>query len=436
VIALSVDEVRSLATGTVTLAAGAEQFTGLEIDSRRCKLGDLFVAIGRGRDFVGDALAAGAAGALVPDDAFVAMAALGRAARERSSALVVGITGSTGKTSTKDILAALCRPHARTVAAEASHNNEIGLPLTLTRIDADTEIVVLELAMRGMGQIAELAAIAEPDIGVITSIGPAHLELVATLERVAEAKAELVAALPPGGTAVVPADEALLAPHLRKDVATVTFGEGGDVRLAEFRPERHECELELVVGGEPLSLRFNFTSRHNAENALAAVAAYQALGLPLNAVQEGARDVVLSRWREEEHVLDGDVVLLNDCYNANPMSMRAALVHLRERGATRRLVAVLGGMAELGPSSSVYHREIGEAAARAGVDVLLAVGSLALGYLDSAEGVTDRRSVADVEGAIAELRALLRPGDCVLVKGSRALGLEAVADALLTVSAS
>jgi UDP-N-acetylmuramoyl-tripeptide--D-alanyl-D-alanine ligase len=435
VIPLSVDEVRALAPGLLTLAPGTEELTGLEIDSRRCGPGDLFVAIGGGRDFVDDALARGASGALVPDDAFAAMAALGRAVRGRSSARVVGITGSTGKTSTKDILAALCRPHARTIAAEASHNNEIGMPLTLTRIEAETEILVLELAMRGMGQIAELAAVAEPDVGVITSIGPVHLELVQTVERVAEAKAELLAALPPGGAAIVPSGEPLLAAYLRDDVETVTFGEGGDVRLTAFRAGMSDCELEIDVAGEPLTLRFNFTSRHNAENALAALAAYRALALPLDGAQAGALDVVLSRWREEEHRLDGDVLLLNDCYNANPMSMRAALVHLRERGTGRRLVAVLGGMAELGGSSPAYHREIGEVAARAGVDVLLVVGSLGAGYLEGASGIADRRSAGDIEGAIGELRALLRPGDCVLVKGSRSVGLEAVAEALLSVPA-
>jgi UDP-N-acetylmuramoyl-tripeptide--D-alanyl-D-alanine ligase len=435
VIPLAVADVRRLAPGELTLAPAAERFTGLEIDSRRCGAGDLFVAIGRGREFVADALARRAAGALVPEDAFAAMAALGAAVRERSSARVVAVTGSTGKTSTKDILAALCRPHARTVAAEASHNNEVGLPLTLTRIEPDTEVVVVELAMRGLGQIAELASVARPGIGVITSIGPVHLELVGTVERVAAAKAELLAALPAGGTAVVPAGEPLLDAYLRDDLEVVTFGQHGDVRLLGFRPARRDAKLEVDVGGERLVLRVNFTSRHNAENTLAALAAYRALGLPLERAHEGAVDVVLSRWREEEHELPGDVVLINDCYNANPMSMRAALVHLRERGRSRRLVAVLGGMAELGPDSPAYHREVGEAAARAGVGVLVAVGELARGYLDGAAEIADRRHVPDVERAVAEVRDLLRPGDCVLVKGSRAFGLEAVAEALLPVTA-
>jgi UDP-N-acetylmuramoyl-tripeptide--D-alanyl-D-alanine ligase len=433
VIPLGADEVRAIAPGRLELAPGTELFEGLEIDSRRCGPGDLFVAVGGGREFVGDALTRGAAGALVPDDAFAAMAALGRAVRARSAARVVGITGSTGKTSTKDILAALCRPHARTVAAEASHNNEIGLPLTLTRIEPDTEVVVVELAMRGLGQIAELAAIAAPGIGVVTAVGPAHLELVGPVENVARAKAELIEALPAGGTAVVPAGERRLDPHRPAGVETVTFGDGGDVRLTGFRPGRHEAELDVDVAGDPVRLTFNFTSRHNAANALAALAAYRALGLPLGEAQAGARDVVLSRWREEEHELPGGVLLVNDCYNANPMSMRAALVHLRERGRGRRLVAVLGGMAELGAESAAYHREIGEAAARAGIVELVAVGSLARGYANGAANIARVRCVDTVEEASAELAQILRPGDAVLVKGSRSIGLEAVVESLLAV---
>ena len=197
-----------------------------------------------------------------------------RAARRR----VVGITGSTGKTSTKDILAALCRPHARTVAAEEGHNNEIGLPLTLLRIDEDTEVVVCEMGMRGVGQIAELCAVARPDVGVITSIGPAHLELLGTIERVAEAKAELVASLPAGGTAVVP-NEPLLEPFLgRDDIALERFG---PENVVSFERVDGGCKLVVALGEEQLELEFPFTARHQAQNAVAALLAVRALGLPL-----------------------------------------------------------------------------------------------------------------------------------------------------------
>src|SRR5271154_6040583 len=177
----------------------ADAVTGVKIDSRRIDEGDLFVAIGAGEDFVEHALARGAAATLVPDDAHGALATIGRAVRDQSTARIVGITGATGKTTTKDILAALCAPHARTIASEANYNNELGVPLTLCRIEPETEICIVEMGMRGLGQIAWLAAIAKPDVGLITNIGPVHLELVETVENVARAKAELIEALPSGG---------------------------------------------------------------------------------------------------------------------------------------------------------------------------------------------------------------------------------------------
>ncbi|HEX2045344.1 MAG TPA: UDP-N-acetylmuramoyl-tripeptide--D-alanyl-D-alanine ligase [Gaiellaceae bacterium] len=435
-IPLALDEIGRLAPGRLERATGASRITGVTIDSRRVRPGDLFVAVGRGRDFTADALGNGAAATLVPDDAFGALASLGRAVRERSSARVVAVTGSTGKTSTKDILGALCAPHARTVVAEGSQNNEIGLPLTLCRLEADTEVAIVEMGMRGLGQIAELCELARPDVGVITSVGPVHLELLGTVARVAQAKAEVVQSLPPGGTAVVPAGERALDAYVtRGDITVVRFGDGGDVCLAALSARDGSSVLEVEAFGQPLTLEFSFAGRHNASNALAALAAYRALALPLEKAQEGARSVRLSPWRGEEAPLPGGGILINDCYNANPLSMAAALEHLRERAAARRKVAVLGDMAELGPDAPAYHREVGEAAARAGVEVLVAVGPLARGYVEGACGIPVTRWSAAVEGGIGALEELLRPGDCVLVKGSRSMGLEAVADAVAVVAA-
>ena len=435
-IALSLDEVAANAAGELTVAAGATEVTGVAIDSRRVTAGDLFVAVGRGVDYVGDALEHGAAAALVPVDAFAAVAALARAVRVRSAARVAAITGSIAKTSTKDILGALCTPHARTVVAEGSQNNEIGLPLTLCRIEEDTEIVVVEMGMRGLGQIAELCETAQPDVGVITKIGPVHLELLETVERVAQAKAELVAALPPGGTAIVPAREPWLDPYLvRDDIDVFRFGPGGDVELRSFVPTENGSLVEVEAFGETLDLSFSFNSRYNATNALAALAAYHALGLPLAEAQRGAGSVQLSRWRGEEIALPDGILLINDAYNANPLSMVAALEHLAERAGPRRKVAVLGDMAELGPGAPKYHREVGVAAVRVGVQALVAVGSLAAGYLEGARDVRDKGSASPVEEAIPLVRDVLRPGDCVLVKASRAVGLEAIAEALAAVPA-
>jgi UDP-N-acetylmuramoyl-tripeptide--D-alanyl-D-alanine ligase len=434
-IPLSIDDVRRLAPGDLR-PTDADRVTGVQIDSRRIEPGDLFVAVGRGADYVDAALAAGAAAALVPEDAFAALAALGTEVRGRSPARVVAITGSTAKTSTKDILGALCAPHARTVVAEGSQNNELGLPLTLCRLEPDTEVAIVEMGMRGVGQIAELCAIAKPDVGVITTVGPVHLELLGTIERVAQAKAELIESLPAGGTAVVPAGERQLEPYLgRTDIEIARFGEGGEVSLSYFAARDGRSRLKVEAFGRPLTIEFSFSGRHNATNALAALAAYNALGLPLGKAQRGARQVKLSRWRGEEAPLPGDGVLINDCYNANPLSMTAALEHLVERAGERRKVAVLGDMAELGPGAASYHREVGAAASRAGVDVLLAVGPLAKSYLDGARGVPLTRWAPTVDQGLAALRQLLQPGDCVLVKGSRAMGLEAIGEAVAVVPA-
>jgi UDP-N-acetylmuramoyl-tripeptide--D-alanyl-D-alanine ligase len=434
-IPLSLDDVRELAPGKLRTTA-AEIVTGVQIDSRRVEPGDLFVAVGRGSEYVDDALAAGAAAALLPDEALAALAALGRDVRSRSSAKVVAITGSTAKTSTKDILGALCAPHARTVVAEGSQNNELGLPLTLCRLEPDSEAAIVEMGMRGVGQIAELCAIAKPDIGVITTVGPVHLELLGTVERVAQTKAELIDSLPPGGTAVVPAGERHLDPYLqRDDIEIVRFGEGGDVSLAYFTSKDGRSRLKVEAFGRPLTIEFSFSGRHNATNALAALAAYKALGLPLGKAQRGARQVKLSRWRGEEVPLPGEGILINDCYNANPLSMAAALEHLAERAGEHRKVAVLGDMAELGAGAAAYHREVGAAASRVGVEVLLAVGPLAKAYLEGARGVPATRWAPTVDQGLAALRQILRPGDFVLVKGSRAMGLEAIGEAVAVVPA-
>jgi UDP-N-acetylmuramoyl-tripeptide--D-alanyl-D-alanine ligase len=411
VIPLSLAEIEQLAPGNLERAAWATEVTGMQVDSRRIAEGDLFVAVGSGADFVKHAFARGAAATLVPDNAFAALAALGGAVRDRSSARVVGITGSMGKTSTKDLLTALCAPAARTIAAEASFNNEIGVPLTLCRLEPDTEVCILELSMRGFGQIAELCAFARPEIGVITNVGPVHLELVDSLEGVIRAKGELVDSLPPGGTAIVPEE----FPVEREDLHVVRLGVP-DARVDDGR---------TTIGG----VSFNFTAGHQAANAAAALAALDALGLP----RPERVDVDFSRWRGEEHELPGGGLLINDAYNANPVSMRAALDYLTARAEGRRRVAILGDMAELGRTAPGYHREVGEAAAVAGIEELLAVGELARGYVDGAAGVS-AQWVPNVHEALRTLDEVVRPGDAVLVKGSRAMGLEAVAEVLAAVT--
>jgi UDP-N-acetylmuramoyl-tripeptide--D-alanyl-D-alanine ligase len=401
----------SVLDGLGQVEARADGFTGVQVDSRRIAPGDLFVAVGRGSEFVDDALARGAAATLLPHDAFAALARVATAVRERTSARIVAITGSMGKTSTKDILAALSAPSAQTIAAEASFNNEIGVPLTVCRLEEDTEVCILELAMRGFGQIAELAALARPQIGVVTNVGPVHLELVDSLDGVVRAKAELIAALPPGGTAIVPAD----FPVSRDDVDVVRIG----------TPEASRVNGRTIVGG----VSFNFTAQHQVENAAAALAVLDALDLP----RPESVEVDFARWRGEEQELPGGGLLINDAYNANPVSMRAALAYLTERAGDRRRVAILGDMAELGRTGPEYHRQVGAAASELGVDELLAVGELARGYL---EGGVPGRWAANVHDALRQVDELVRPGDAVLVKASRAVGLEAVAAALTQIRAT
>ena len=411
-IPVAVDDLCALNLGSLE---GDGEVTGVRIDSRRVLPGDLFVAVGRGESFLDDARAAGAAATLVPDDAFAALAAIAGLVRERSGARVVGITGSTGKTSTKDILAALCAPVAQTVASEESFNNELGVPLTVCRLESDTELLVVEMGMRGFGQIAELCAYVRPNVGVITAIGPAHLELVGDVAGVARAKAELLESLPPDGIAVVPSE----VPEL-EELLPVTL----DVRrvplLSEVEVEREGSGSILHFAGHPL--RFQLTARHQLQNALTALVAYEALGPTLDRAGEGAAAVEVSRWRGEELPLDGGGLVINDAYNANPTSMRAALLHLRDRAGERRAVAVLGGMAELGDSSAAYHAGVADLARELGVQVL-AVGETARAY-DAVDWV------ADAAAAVEQLADALRPGDVVLVKASRAVGLEGVAPAL------
>jgi UDP-N-acetylmuramoyl-tripeptide--D-alanyl-D-alanine ligase len=431
------------------LVAGDQDGGGPErvvVDSRQAGPGALFVGL-RGEHldggaFASDALRAGAWGVIAaPEhagrpageggvahecgvvlqaaDPLAALQRLATAWRRELGAKVIGVTGSTGKTSTKDLLLAVLAPHARTVASRANFNTELGLPLELLAAPAGTEIVVLEMAMRGRGQIAELAAIAEPDVGVIVSVGPVHLELLGTVEAIAATKAELIRALPAGGTAVIPAGERLLEPHLRQDVETLTFGEGGDVRMLGAERQR----VEIGLPGETITLRVNFEQAHLRGNLLAAVAAARAVGVR----PEGAVELALSPGRGERVELASGVMLIDDCYNANPMSMRAALDDLAataERQSRPRRVAILGDMLELGEREGEFHAQIGQAAKHAGVDLLVTVGPHAEAMSDTFDGTVHRaRNASDAAELAPEL---LRSGDVVLVKGSRAVGLELV----------
>jgi UDP-N-acetylmuramoyl-tripeptide--D-alanyl-D-alanine ligase len=360
---------------------------------------------------------------LFAEDPLAGLQALARAWRRELGAgggRVVAITGSTGKTSTKDILAGLLAPTLRTVASPLNHNTEIGLPLAVLAAPAGTQALVLELAMRGPGQIALLASICEPEVAVIVNVGPAHLELLGSIAGIAAAKAELLEALDPGATAVVPAGEPALEPYLRDDLELVRFGPGGDVSLVAADAEGVEIDLR----GERLELEPGFRSAHQLRNLLAAVGAAAALGVR----PHGRVEVRFSGGRGDRRLLSTGVVLVDDCYNANPMSMRAALEDLKLTASGRR-VAVLGDMLELGPDEQRFHRELGDQAHGAGVELLVTVGARAAWAGDGFGA--EHRHAQDASDAALLVPGLLRDGDTVLIKGSRGVGLEAVTRALM-----
>jgi UDP-N-acetylmuramoyl-tripeptide--D-alanyl-D-alanine ligase len=418
------------------------------IDSRQAGPGTLFVGLRGervdGGEFAPQALAAGAWGVLVAspfaervaasgdagaaviaaEDPLLALQRLAAAWRRELGARVIAVTGSTGKTTTKDILVSLLRPSRRVASTRANFNTEIGVPLEILSASAGTEVLVLEHAMRGAGQIAELAAISEPDVAVIVNVGPVHLELLGTVEAIAAAKAELIAALRAGDTAVVPAGEPLLTPHLRPELRVITFGPGGDVSFA--RPP-NGSRVEIDLAGRRTELEIPFAQLHLRTNLLAAAAAASAVGV----IPSGRVEVAFSPGRGQRTELPGGVTVIDDCYNANPMSVRAALDDLAAtapEGSASRRVAVLGDMLELGPAAREYHVQAGQQAAAAGIEVLVTVGPLAEAMADGFHG--EVHAVESAAEAVPLVRALVRPGDVVLVKGSRGVGLELVCSSL------
>jgi UDP-N-acetylmuramoyl-tripeptide--D-alanyl-D-alanine ligase len=438
---------RSWDAAHVAAAAGARLLDGADaasgpsgfaIDSRAVSPGDLFIGL-RGAQtdggrFAADALAAGAWGVLAAGehleglegavllaaaDPLLAMHSLARNWRRQLGARVVAITGSSGKTSTKDILAALLAREQRTVASPLNHNTEIGLPLTILDAPERSEVLVLELAMRGAGQIAQLTAICEPDVAVIVNVGPAHLERLGSHEAIAAAKAELIGGIRAGASAVLPASEPLLDPFLRDDIEILRFGPGGDVELIGGGGEG----VEVSLRGRRVTIEPGFRAAHLLIDLCAALAAAEALGV---SVADGPLEVRFSGLRGELLKLPGDVLVINDCYNANPMSMRAALEELATTARGRR-VAVLGDMLELGAADEErFHRELGEQASAAGVEVLVTVGPLSA-WTGESFGGSGHRHAESAEAAGALLRELLEPGDTVLIKGSRGVALERVA---------
>jgi UDP-N-acetylmuramoyl-tripeptide--D-alanyl-D-alanine ligase len=427
------------ARAEVALPGGAGGPARATIDSRRVGEGDLFFGLrgasADGGEFAAAALEAGAWGVVVtPEraaglsdgwvlaaaDPLAALQSLAHAWRAELGARVVGITGSTGKTTVKDIAAAILPGDVR--ASRENFNTEIGLPLSVLEAERGVDLLVLEMAMRGAGQIRQLCEICDPDVVIVTNVGPVHIELLGSLEAVAAAKAEALAGLG-DGYAVVPSDAGALEPHLTGEVRLIRFGDGGDVFARERNVRGAETEALVVTPAGEQRFVFPFNEAYNLDNALAAIAAGVALAAPLEAMADRAAGITFSRLRGEVVELPEDAILINDSYNANPVSMRAALDHLGSLEVKGRRIAVLGEMRELGDDAPAYHREVGEHARHAGAALVIGVGELGRAYEPD-------RAVPDADAAAEMLAAELGPGDAVLVKGSRAVQLERVAEAL------
>ncbi|HEX2052198.1 MAG TPA: UDP-N-acetylmuramoyl-tripeptide--D-alanyl-D-alanine ligase [Actinomycetota bacterium] len=445
------DAARVLGADPSGLARGV-RITGAVVDSRLVKPGDAFFALQGdfldGHDFVREALRKGAAAVVVgreveadparrivvPDPA-AGLTALAGWLRDVLNPIVVGITGSTGKTSVKDLLTAIVRARMPVVASEKSFNNELGVPLTLLKTRSDTRAVVVEMGTRGIGQIAELCRLARPHIGVVTNVGVAHYEMFGSRAAIARAKGELVEALPEGGAAVLNADDPLVAAMASRRgsmVDLLTYGTSGGawLRADNLKVDRlGRATFRLARGAQRgVWVSLQASGMHQVNNAMAAATAAMALGLTLEECRIGLEAAEISPWRMQVRQL-GEATIVNDAYNASPASVISALQTCAGMvGEGGRLLVILGHMAELGAISETEHLRIGALAASL-ADRLVAVGTAAEPIAAGAtqEGMADVVRVRDAEAAAAAVGPL-RPGDVLLVKGSRVAALEKVSD--------
>lgn len=453
---LTLAEIAAACDGHIESADAEARATGVVIDSRVARAGDLFVALpgmrADGHAFAGDARARGAVAVLarvggdvggVPairvNDPAAALNRIAAAVRERTHARVVAIAGSSGKTCTKQLTAAVAGAHFRTAASEASYNNELGVPLTICALEPDTEVLVAEVGSRGPGDIAALMPVLRPHIGVVTNVGPAHFELFGSLDTTARAKGELIDALPGDGAALLNADDARVrGMAARTSARVVTFGlaEEAGVRAENVELDGRACaRFEVVAPSGRAKVALEMPGEHMVPNALAAIAAGEVLGVPLDRAASALAEAAPIAWRMEIVLTPSGTTLVNDAYNANPASAAAALRALATIGAGRRTWAVLGEMAELGPISAHEHDRLGRLAARLGIRRLITVGEAAAAACRAArlECMTAEEAVpvSGIDEAIAILAVELQPGDVVLLKGSRVAGLERIATAIL-----
>ncbi len=416
--------------------------TGWSVDSRTLRPGDLFFALHGpahdGHAYVAEVLRKGAAGAVVDreveagtapvlkvEDSLKALQDLASAARREWAGQVVGVTGSAGKTTTKDVIAEMLAEGFKTAKTEGNLNNHIGLPLTLLRIDDQAQLAVLEMGMNHAGEIRALAQIAQPNVGVVTNVGPAHIENFESMEGIAAAKRELIEELPANGTAVLNADDSRVAAFAGMHPGpVVTYGqsERAQVRAEDVRIS--EEGVAFRVRGIPFESRL--TGRHNVSNLLAGIAVAGVYGLPPDRLRQRVRSFQPGKMRGERLRHNG-ILVFNDCYNSNPDAARAMLGVLRDTPAKRR-IAVLGEMLELGRWAEPLHREVGNYAAECGIDVLVGLRGAACYMLDAAKRSGLRADAAfffdDPAEAGRLVSSLAQPGDAVLFKGSRGVHVE------------
>ena len=436
--ALGVDPViNSAAIGAGEIAG----FEGVSTDSRKINRGDLFFALSGdrfdGHDFLGRAIDAGAAGVVVSqefttnkaavfkvNDTLKALGDLAKAYRNKFNLPCLALTGSNGKTTTKEMLAACASAKYKTFKTVGNFNNLIGLPLSLFNLDSTYEAAVLELGMSEIGEITRLAEISSPQFGVFTNIAPVHLESMGTIENVAKAKFELVQSLPEDGVVVLNADDRILSSwigKIRQRVITYGIDNDADIKIGSYQ-ESGDGRSTFKIG--KLGFTINFPGLHNIYNAACAIAASSALAIDMAALMEPLANMKPVYLRSDIFTADG-VTFINDCYNANPVSMKAAIDVLAGFPTSGKRVAVLGDMLELGKDEVRYHREIGGYLSQKNIDALLTFGPLANHYLDTFDGAYKKHFDNKTKLAAA-VKDYIQPGDAVLIKGSRGIALEEV----------
>ncbi|WP_108668181.1 UDP-N-acetylmuramoyl-tripeptide--D-alanyl-D-alanine ligase [Euzebya rosea] len=452
-IPLAVAAVADIVGGDL-VADSDNRITGVAIDSRRVMAGDLFVPLvgehSDGHDWIEAAVAAGATGFLcdeahaglaerlpggiVVDDPLDALTGLAAWVRDEVDPIVIAVTGSNGKTTTKDLTAAAIGEARVTVANPGSFNNEIGLPLTLCLLTAETEVLVCEIGARGIGHIAEVMPMLRPDVAIVTTIGGAHIGEFGSLDAIVQAKGELVEGLSEEGVAVLNADVPEVAGLAERSPGrVVTFGNAATADLHPHDVTVDEAAHAVLTIGD-VTVRLPRPGMHNVGNALAALAAAEVVGVPRDVAAAGLASAGVSRWRMEVTTNPTGVVVVNDAYNANPQSTIAAIDTLASIRTDGSRWAVLGFMAELGEETGPGHRSVGAHLAEAGIDGVVVVEGRAGAIADGAReaGFTGRiLTAADVGEATDTITGLVAEGDVVLVKGSRSVGLEVLAAALL-----